>query len=112
MKNSRTANLTVVTMGTEEVDKPNINADNTSEVRSFSDKAVQKETSVHRLTLELSSRSLAQLEELSQITGQTKKAEVIRDALRLYYRLANEAADGAEVSIRRKNGSVFHVFVD
>lgn len=64
-----------------------------------------------RLTLELPARTLREIEELRKHTGETKKADVIRQAIHLNWVLFNEVQKGRSVIIREPDGEEYDLFV-
>ena len=64
-----------------------------------------------RLTLELPARTLRELEELRKYTGETKKADVIRQAIHLNWVLFNEVQKGRKVVVREPSGEEYDLFV-
>lgn len=59
---------------------------------------------VRRLSLELPERASRHLEWLEEETGSMSVAEVIRDAVKLYYGLVKEVKDGGVIHIRSGDG--------
>lgn len=57
-----------------------------------------------RVQLELPPTSMARLRVLREKTESGSYSEVLRNALRLYEALINEAEEGNDLIIRRKNG--------
>jgi len=64
-----------------------------------------------RLTLELSARTQRELEELRKYTGETKQADVIRQAIHLNWVLFNEVQKGRKVVVREPSGEEYDLFV-
>ena len=64
-----------------------------------------------RLTLELPAKALRELEELRLYTGETKKADVIRQAIHLSWALFNEVQKGRKVVVRELGGEEYDLFV-
>jgi hypothetical protein len=59
---------------------------------------------VRRINLELPEKAAAQLEWLEHETGSPSSAEVIRDALKLYYGLVHEIKNGGTITISENSG--------
>lgn len=60
----------------------------------------------HRVQLELPEKSMKRLDSLKELTDASSYAEVIRNAVRLYEDMANEASRGQEFLIRDNNGNI------
>ena len=54
-----------------------------------------------RVTVDLTKQLYARLERLESAVGATSKADVVRDALRLYEFISDRTAEGWEFAIRR-----------
>ncbi len=52
-----------------------------------------------RITVDLSPRFYERLERVEKLVGSTSKAEVVREALRLYEYLVTQASRGAEFQV-------------
>ena len=68
--------------------------------------APNRSRSVRRINLELLEKANAQLEWLEEETGASSSAEVIRDALKLYYGLVHEVINGGTITIIESSGEV------
>ena len=64
-----------------------------------------------RVQLELPPSSMARLKALREKTEAASYAEVLRNALRLYEAMIEEAEKGNDVIIRRKNGEPVEIKV-
>ena len=64
-----------------------------------------------RLTLELPTRTLNELEQLRKYTGETKKADVIRQSIHLNWVLSNEVQKGRKVVVKEPTGDEYDLFV-
>ena len=58
-----------------------------------------------RITVDLTARFYEKLEAIEHAVGAASKAEVVREALRLYEYLATQAARGAEFQVIEKGSS-------
>lgn len=67
-------------------------------------------TKKRRVTLELNARAANTLKALQQATGETKKTDVIRQAIHLHWTLLNEADQGRRVVVRDKNNEEYDMF--
>jgi len=57
-----------------------------------------------RVQMDMPPKSVARLRHLQEVTEASSYAEVVRNALRLYEALIEEAENGSEFLIRRENG--------
>lgn len=64
-----------------------------------------KRSNKSRFTIDLPDAVAKQMEELKEEMGAQSYAEVVRDALRLYFGLAREAKNGGELLIIDKEGA-------
>lgn len=63
-----------------------------------------------RITLSLSAKSMQRLDSLVEITEASSRAEVLRNALRLYEVAVISKNDGGDVLIKEENGKETSVF--
>lgn len=64
-----------------------------------------------RFTLELPARTLREIDELRKYTGESKLADVIRQAIHLNWTLFNEVQKGRKVIVREPSGEKYDLFV-
>jgi len=64
-----------------------------------------------RISLDLSGRDFERLTELEHLTESETKAEVLREALRLYEFLVRQSLRGAKIRSESPNGDVVELFV-
>ena len=72
---------------------------------------MKKDVKTTRITVDLNAQLYARLEKLEEMTGAPSKADVVRDALRLYEFAVKAAVGGAKFHITMADGTTERMVV-